>query len=254
MELNGDVAVITGGLSGLGLAAATRLAKAGAQAVLLDLPSERGEEVAATFGGSALYAPADITDAEQVRAAFEAARDLGDVRVVVNCAGLGTPGRILGKDGTAMPLATFARVVLVNLVGSFNVLRLGAEFMARTSPAQGERGVIINTASIAGYEGQVGQAAYAASKGGVIGLTLPAARDLAQYLIRVVTVAPGTFDTPMLAGLPEPARASLGAQVPHPSRLGDPDEYAALVEHIVGNPMINGEVIRIDGALRMGPR
>ena len=254
MELNGSVAVVTGGASGLGLATAQRLVKSGAQVVLLDLPSSPGREVAETFGGAAVFVAADVTDEDQVRAAFDAGAALGPVRVVVNCAGLGHPGRVLQKDGTASPLSRFAAVVTVNLIGSFNVLRLGAERIAATDPIRGERGVIINTASVAAYDGQIGQAAYAASKGGVVGMTLPIARDLAQFLIRVVTIAPGLFDTPMLAGLPQPARDSLGAQVPHPSRLGDPAEYASLVEHIVSNPMLNGEVIRLDGAIRMGPR
>jgi NAD(P)-dependent dehydrogenase (short-subunit alcohol dehydrogenase family) len=254
MEINGSVALVTGGASGLGLATARALAKAGAQVVLLDLPTSGGAEVAATFGGAGHFAPADVTDEESVRAAFDVAEDLGPVRVVVNCAGIGTAARVLGKDGSAQPLSTFQAVVNVNLVGSFNVLRLGAERIVKTEPVGGERGVIVNTASVAAFDGQVGQAAYSASKGGIVGMTLPLARDLAQSLIRVVTIAPGLFDTPLLAGLPDAAKASLGAQVPHPSRLGQPDEYGALVEHIVSNPMLNGEVIRLDGAIRMAPR
>jgi NAD(P)-dependent dehydrogenase (short-subunit alcohol dehydrogenase family) len=253
MQLSGTVAVITGGASGLGLATARRLGAGGASVVLIDLPSSAGADIAASFDTTAVFAPADVTNEEQVGAAFELARGLGEVRVVVNCAGLGTAGRVLSKRGV-LPLDDFARVVNVNLVGTFNVLRLGAAVMAELDPIGEERGVIVNTASAAAFDGQIGQAAYSASKGGVVGMTLPIARDLADKLIRVMTIAPGLFETPMLAGLPEQARESLGAQVPHPSRLGRPDEYAALVEHIVANPMLNGEVIRLDGAIRMAPR
>ena len=251
MQLAGSVALVTGGASGLGLATATALTEAGAAVVIVDLPSSPGEAAAKELGG--VFAPTDVTDEDSVRAAIARAVALGPLRVAVNCAGIGTPGRVLGKAGP-MPLAEFARVVTVNLVGTFNVIRLAAEAIAQTDPVDGERGVIINTASIAAYDGQVGQAAYAASKGGVVGMTLPIARDLAQSLIRVVTIAPGLFDTPMLQGLPEPARQSLGAQVPMPSRLGQPREYAALARHICENPMLNGEVIRLDGAIRMAPR
>jgi len=253
MQLSGAVAVITGGASGLGLATARRLAAGGASVTLLDLPSSAGVDAAASFDTPAIFAPADVTNEDQVAAAFRAARELGDVRVVVNCAGIGTPGRVLSRRGV-LPLAAFAQVVTVNLIGTFNVLRLGAEVMAAVEPIGEERGVIVNTASAAAFDGQIGQAAYSASKGGVVGMTLPIARDLAEKLIRVMTIAPGLFETPMLAGLPEEARQSLGAQVPHPSRLGAPDEYAALVEHIIANPMLNGEVIRLDGAIRMAPR
>ena len=251
MQLAGSVALVTGGASGLGLATATALTEAGAAVVIVDLPASPGEAVAKELGG--VFAPTDVTDEDSVRSAVAQAAALGPLRVAVNCAGIGTPGRVLGKAGP-MPLADFARVVTVNLIGTFNVIRLAAEAIARTDPVDDERGVIINTASIAAYDGQVGQAAYAASKGGVVGMTLPIARDLAQSLIRVVTIAPGLFDTPMLQGLPEPARQSLGAQVPMPSRLGRPSEYAALARHICENPMLNGEVIRLDGALRMSPR
>ena len=254
MDVNGASAVVTGGASGLGLATARRLAEAGAQVVLLDLPSSNGGEVAATFDGAAVFAAADVTDEEAVSEAFDAAEDLGPVRVVVNCAGIGTPARVLTRDGTASPLAAYRRIIDVNLIGSFNVLRLGAERMLKAEPVGEERGVIVNTASAAAFDGQVGQAAYSASKGGIVGMTLPIARDLAQHLIRVVTIAPGLFNTPLLASLPAEAKASLGAQVPHPSRLGDPDEYGSLVAHIVANPMLNGEVIRLDGAIRMAPR
>jgi NAD(P)-dependent dehydrogenase (short-subunit alcohol dehydrogenase family) len=255
MQLTGSVALVTGGASGLGLATARRLAVDGAAGVVVvDLPSSDGKAVAGDLGVPATFAPADVTDEGEVAAAVAAARALGPLRVVVNCAGIGTPGRVLSRKTGVLPLADFARVVNVNLIGTFNVLRLGAEAIAATEPVDGERGVIVNTASVAAFDGQIGQAAYAASKGGVVGMTLAIARDLADRLIRVMTIAPGTFDTPMLAGLPEEARASLGAQVPHPSRLGSPDEYAALVAHIVANPMLNGEVIRLDGAIRMAPR
>ncbi len=254
MDLTGSVALITGGASGLGLATARRLAADGvAGIVLVDLPTSAGADLAPELGVPAAFVPADVTDVEQVAQAIATARTLGDLRITVNCAGIATAGRVLSKRGV-LPLDDFARVVQVNLIGTFNVLRLAAEAMAETEPLHGERGVIVNTASIAAFDGQIGQAAYAASKGGVVGLTLPAARDLADRLIRVMTIAPGLFETPMMAGLPEEARESLGAQVPHPSRLGSPDEYAALVAHIVNNPMLNGEVIRLDGALRMSSR
>jgi len=254
VDISGSVALVTGGASGLGLATARRLVKAGAKAVLVDLPSSNGDEVAAGLDGAAVFAAADVTDESAVRSALDAAAELGPLRVVVNCAGIGTPGRVLGRDGTAYPIDPFVKVIQVNLIGTFNVIRLASERMAATDPVGEERGVIVNTASVAAYEGQIGQAAYSASKGGIVGMTLPIARDLAQRQIRVVTIAPGLFDTPLLAGLPEEARASLGQQVPHPSRLGNPDEYGALVEHIVANPMLNGEVIRLDGAIRMAPR
>jgi NAD(P)-dependent dehydrogenase (short-subunit alcohol dehydrogenase family) len=252
MELNGDVAVITGGASGLGLATARSLSTAGAQVVLIDLPSPHGD-VASSLGAPVIFVAADVTSEDEVGFAFAQAASLGAIRVVVNCAGIGTPGRIIGKGGV-LPLEQFTKVVQVNLIGTFNVLRLGAQAIAATDPVNGERGVIVNTASVAAFDGQIGQVAYAASKAGVVGLTLSAARDLADKLLRVVTIAPGLFETPMLAGLPEAARDSLGAQVPHPSRLGLPDEFGALVEHIVSNPMLNGEVIRLDGAIRMAPR
>jgi NAD(P)-dependent dehydrogenase (short-subunit alcohol dehydrogenase family) len=254
VDITGSVALVTGGASGLGLATARRLVKAGAKAVLVDLPSSKGDEAAASLDGGAVFAAADVTDEAAVRSALDAAGELGQLRVVVNCAGIGTPGRLLGRDGTAYPIEPFVKVLQVNLIGTFNVIRLAAERLAAAEPVGEERGVIVNTASVAAYEGQIGQAAYSASKGGIVGMTLPIARDLAQRLIRVVTIAPGLFDTPLLAGLPEEARTSLGQQVPHPSRLGDPDEYGALVEHIVANPMLNGEVIRLDGAIRMAPR
>ena len=254
MDIKGASAVVTGAASGLGLATARRLAAAGAHVVLLDLPSSDGERAAASVDGTAVFAPADVTDEAAVGDAFAVAQELGPVRVVVNCAGIGTPARVLTREGKASPLGAYRKIVEVNLVGSYNVLRLGAERMLGAEPVGEERGVIVNTASVAAFDGQIGQAGYSSSKGGIVGMTLPIARDLAQHLIRVVTIAPGLFSTPLLAGLPDDAKASLGAQVPHPSRLGDPDEYGALVEHIVANPMLNGEVIRLDGAIRMAPR
>ena len=251
MQLAGTAALVTGGASGLGLATATALSRAGAAVVIADLPGSSGEAAARSLG--AAFAATDVTDEASVQAAVELAGTMGPLRVAVNCAGIGTAGRVLGRSGP-LPLEQFARVVTVNLIGTFNVIRLASAAIAQTEPVAGERGVIVNTASAAAFDGQIGQAAYSASKGGVVGMTLPIARDLADKLIRVMTIAPGLFDTPMLAGLPEPARQSLGAQVPMPSRLGDPSEYAALVQHIIENPMLNGEVIRLDGAIRMAPR
>jgi NAD(P)-dependent dehydrogenase (short-subunit alcohol dehydrogenase family) len=253
VQLAGTVALVTGGASGLGLATATALTSAGAAVVLADLPTSPGQSAAHGIGGDAVFVPTDVTDERSVQAAVDRALQLGPLRVAVSCAGVGTPGRVLGRGGP-LPLEAFARVVTVNLVGTFNVVRLAAAAMAATDAVDGERGVIVNTASAAAFDGQIGQAAYSASKGGVAGMTLPLARDLADRLIRVMTIAPGLFDTPMLQGLPEPARQSLAAQVPMPSRLGDPSEFAALVRHICENPMLNGEVIRLDGAIRMAPR
>ncbi len=253
MRLDGAVALVTGGASGLGRATAQAMAAAGAGVVIADLPGSPGAQVAEGLGDQAVYAPTDVTDEASVQAAVDAAAVLGTLRVVVNCAGVGTPGRVVGRAGP-LPLAAFAQVVTVNLVGTFNVVRLAAAAIAGADPVDGERGLIVNTASVAAFDGQVGQAAYAASKGGVAAMTLPIARELAGSLIRVMTIAPGLFSTPMLAGLPQEARDSLGAQVPHPARLGAPEEYASLVRHIVDNPMLNGEVIRLDGAIRMAPR
>lgn len=253
MPADGVVALVTGGASGLGRAVAERLATEGLAVVVADLPGSPGETVAASLGERAAFAPADVRSEADVAAALDAAEGLGELRVVVTCAGVATPGRILGREGP-LALARFREVVDVNLVGTFNVLRLAAERMSGLEPRDGERGVVVMTASVAAFEGQVGQAAYAASKAGVHGLTLCAARDLAQHGIRVCSVAPGIFDTPMLAGLPEAARESLGAQVPHPSRLGRPEEFAALVSQLVANRMMNGETVRLDGALRMAPR
>jgi NAD(P)-dependent dehydrogenase (short-subunit alcohol dehydrogenase family) len=248
-----DVALVTGGASGLGLATVRALAGAGAKVVIVDLPSSDGKDVAESIGDAARFSPADVTSEEPVSAALDVADQLGQLRVVVNCAGIGTAARVVGKNGP-FPLDRFRRTVEVNLIGTFNVIRLAAGRIARGEPVDGERGVIVNTASVAAFDGQIGQAAYSASKGGVSALTLPVARELAQSLIRVVTIAPGLFETPMLAGLPEEARASLGAQVPHPARLGKPEEFADLALSIVHNPMLNGETIRLDGAIRMAPR
>ncbi|UGT90157.1 3-hydroxyacyl-CoA dehydrogenase [Mycobacterium ostraviense] len=250
MEIKDAVAVVTGGTSGLGLATTRRLLDAGAHVVALDL---KGEEVLAEFGDRVQFAGGSVTDEVAVAAALDTAESLGPLRIVVNCAGVVNAVKTLSRAG-ACPLDEFTKVVQVNLVGTFNVIRLAAERMAQTELLGEERGVIVNTASVAAFDGQIGQAAYSASKGGVVGMTLPIARDLASMAIRVVTIAPGLFKTPMLASLPEQARKSLGAAVPHPSRLGDPDEYAALAVHIVENPMLNGEVIRLDGAIRMAPR
>jgi NAD(P)-dependent dehydrogenase (short-subunit alcohol dehydrogenase family) len=250
VEIRDAVAVVTGGASGLGLATTKRLLDAGAQVVVLDL---RGEEAVAELGDRVRFAQTDVTDEDGVARALDIAESLGPVRINVNCAGIGNAIKTLSKDGP-FPLNGFKKVVEVNLIGTFNVLRLAAERIAKTEPIGEERGVIINTASVAAFDGQIGQAAYSASKGGVVGMTLPIARDLSRELIRVVTIAPGLFKTPLLGSLPEEAQKSLGKQVPHPARLGDPDEYGALAVHIVENPMLNGEVIRLDGAIRMAPR
>ncbi|WP_067807173.1 3-hydroxyacyl-CoA dehydrogenase [Nocardia beijingensis] len=253
MEISNSVAAVTGGASGLGLATVRELHGKGAKVVIIDLPSSSGEAVAKELGDGVVFAAADVTNEEQITAALDAAQELGDLRIAVNCAGIGNAIKTVGKNG-AFPLADFTKVVNVNLIGTFNVIRLAAERIAKTDPVGEERGVIINTASVAAFDGQIGQAAYSASKGGIVGLTLPVARDLAAIKIRVVTIAPGLFHTPLFATLPDEAIASLGAQVPHPSRLGDPAEYAALARHIVENPMLNGETIRLDGAIRMAPR
>lgn len=253
MDIAGEVALITGGASGLGLATAQRLLAAGASVVLLDLPTSAGRRRAQELGAKAWFAPGDVTDEEQVAAALDVADAAGRLRVVVNCAGTGNAHRVVSKTGP-FPLEAFTRIITINLVGTFNVIRLGAERILRHDPLGEERGVIVNTASVAAFDGQIGQAAYSASKGGVVGMTLPIARDLASHGVRVVTIAPGLFNTPLLAGASEEVKTSLGAQVPHPRRLGEPDEFGALVEHIVANPMLNGEVIRLDGAIRMAPR
>jgi NAD(P)-dependent dehydrogenase (short-subunit alcohol dehydrogenase family) len=250
VQIKDAVAVVTGGASGLGLATTKRLLDAGAQVVVIDL---RGADAVAELGDRARFAEANVTDPEAVTAALDVAESLGPLRINVNCAGIGNAIKTLSKNG-AFPIEEFTKVVQVNLIGTFNVLRLAAERIAKTEPVGEERGVIINTASVAAFDGQIGQAAYSASKGGVVGMTLPIARDLSRDLIRVCTIAPGLFKTPLLGSLPEEAQRSLGGQVPHPARLGDPDEYGALAEHIIENPMLNGEVIRLDGAIRMAPR
>lgn len=259
MLITDSVALVTGGASGLGAATARVLYDAGARVVLVDLPSSNGDAAAAALGERARFVAADVTDEVQVRASIAAAGELGNLRIVVNCAGVATPGKVLGREGV-QPLSTFEKVIAINLTGTFNVVRLAAEAMAATEPlvdpatGTAERGVIINTASVAAFDGQIGQPAYAASKGAVAAMTLPLARELARHFIRVMTIAPGIFETPMMASLSAEAQASLGAQVPHPARLGKPAEYAALVEHIVANQMLNGETIRLDGAIRMGPK
>lgn len=254
MELSQDVvALVSGGASGLGRATAEELRAAGARVVIADLASSQGPAVAEALGEGVAFSACDVTSPDDVAAAVAAAAELGTLRVAVNCAGVGTPGRVLGRQGP-LSLEQFEGVVRVNLVGTFNVLRLAAEAIGDAEPVGEERGVIVNTASAAAFEGQIGQAAYAASKGGVVSMTLPVARDLAGRQVRNVTIAPGLFETPMLGGLSEEVRESLGEQVPHPRRLGKPAEYARLARHIIENPMINGETIRLDGALRMAPR
>lgn len=255
MQIAGHAFLITGGASGLGAATARRLAVAGANVVICDVGAEQGTKLAGEIGTHARFAQADVTDESQVVQAIAAAREkYGALHGAVSCAGIAPGERVLGKSGPHR-LETFRRALEVNLVGTFNVLRLAAQAMAENAPdAEGERGIIINTASIAAFDGQVGQVAYSASKAGVAGLTLPAARELARFGIRVMTIAPGIFETPMMAGMSEDVRAALAAQVPFPPRLGRPEEFAALVEHIIANPMLNGEVIRLDGALRLGPK
>ncbi len=246
--------LVTGGSSGLGRATAERLAAHGALVTIADLPKSDGAAVADVIGPSARFVPADITNTDQVQSAVEAASERAPLRAVVHCAGRGGPLRIIEKDGSPGSIDHFRAVLETNLVGSFNVLRLAAVQMGQQEPIDGERGVIVLTSSVAAFEGQIGQLPYSASKAGVHGMTLVAARDLASKLIRVCTIAPGLFDTPMLAGLPDAVRDSLGKSVPNPSRLGDPAEYAALAQHILENAMLNGETIRLDGAIRMAPR
>jgi NAD(P)-dependent dehydrogenase (short-subunit alcohol dehydrogenase family) len=261
MRIQECSAIVTGGASGLGNGTARVLAEAGAKVIIVDLPSSRGEEAAAELDGE--FAPADVTDEDQVRAAVEKAQSLAPLRITINCAGIATAGRTVGREGP-LGLDGFERTIRINLIGTFNVTRLSAAAMAANEPvdaqslpgvpATKERGVIVNTASVAAYEGQIGQAAYSASKGGVASMTLPIARDLSKLLIRVMTIAPGIMQTPMMAGMPEDVQRSLEEQIPHPSRMGTPGEYAALARHIVENPLLNGEVIRLDGAIRMQPK
>ena len=255
MQVENGAFFISGGGSGLGAATARLLAESGASVFLADVNKEAGESTASEIGSKARFAYTDVSDEDSVRHAVDEARELfGELRGVVNCAGVGPAKKVLGRKGPH-PLEDFAKTVEINLIGTFNVIRLAAAVMAENEPTgDGERGVIINTASVAAFDGQIGQAAYAASKGGVVSMTLPVARELAALGIRVITIAPGIFETPMLAALPEEALDSLGKQVPFPPRLGKPEEYAALAKHIIENEMLNGEVIRLDGAIRMAPR
>jgi NAD(P)-dependent dehydrogenase (short-subunit alcohol dehydrogenase family) len=253
VEIAGHAAIVTGAASGLGAVTAEHLAQAGAKVALIDLNLESARAVAGKFGGLALRC--DVTDGDSAAAALAAATEAhGAARILINCAGIGPAKRIVGRDGP-MPLADFEQAIRINLVGTFNTMRLAAAAMTKLAPlADGERGVIVSTASVAAFEGQIGQAAYSASKGGVAALTMPAAREFAQFGIRVLAIAPGIFSTPMLRALPQEAQASLGTQVPFPKRLGEPAEFAALVLHCIRNSYLNGEVIRLDGALRMQPR
>ncbi|KQM97389.1 3-hydroxy-2-methylbutyryl-CoA dehydrogenase [Sphingobium sp. Leaf26] len=253
MDINGVAAIVTGGASGLGKATATMLAQQGAKVAIFDLNEEAGQATAQALGG--VYVAVNVADDASVAAGLDAAEAAhGVARILVNCAGIAPAVKTVGKENAPHPLDTFARTVTVNLIGSFNVIAKFSARLAAADEVDGERGVIVNTASVAAYDGQIGQAAYSASKGGVVGMTLPIARDLAQHKIRVMTIAPGIFLTPMLEAFPQNVQDALGAQVPHPSRLGKPAEYAQLVESIVRNPMLNGDVIRLDGAIRMAPR
>jgi NAD(P)-dependent dehydrogenase (short-subunit alcohol dehydrogenase family) len=255
MKLSNTIALVTGGASGLGRATVERIVAGGGKAAILDRPQSDGESVAAGFGGKAVFCAADVTSEADVRAAVERTLSaLGGLNAVVNCAGVGTAMRTITKSGPT-PLDMFRKVVEINLIGTFNVIRLAAVEMAENDPMEdGERGVIVNTASVAAFDGQIGQAAYSASKGGVVGMTLPIARDLASLGIRVCTIAPGTFDTPMMAMAPAELRAKLAADIPFPKRMGKPEEFAALACHILENTMLNGETIRLDGAIRMAPK
>ena len=255
MRLDGKTVLVTGGASGLGRATVEMVVQNGGRAVILDVNEAAGTALATTLGSACKFVRTDVTsEADAQRAIDAAAQAFGAIHGAVNAAGIGAAERVLGKEGP-QPLANFSRVIQINLVGTFNLIRLAAAAMAKNDPNEaGERGVIVNTASVAAYDGQIGQAAYSASKGGIVGMTLPIAREFARIGVRVMTIAPGTFDTPLLAGLPEAARQSLAQQVPFPSRLGRPAEYAALVRHIFENEMLNGEVIRLDGAIRMAPK
>jgi len=254
MQVSGSVAIVTGGASGLGLATVDRLLKEGAQVVIVDLPSSSGAEVAAERGDAAQFVAADVRDADQVQAAVTAAESMGPLRILVHCAGRGGALRLVDREGNPGSLELYTEVVTINLIGTFNVLRLVAASMAKNDPVDGDRGVAILTASVAAFEGQIGQIPYASAKAGIVGMTIVAARDLAGKQIRVCTIAPGTFDTPLLNRLSDDVRASLAASVPHPSRLGEPDEYAKLALSIIDNGLLNGETIRLDGAIRMPPR
>ncbi len=253
MNIDGMAAIVTGGASGLGAATARRLAAAGARVTIFDLNTGLGNATARETGGH--FVPVNVTDETAVEAAIGEAEGLyGKARILVNCAGIGPPAKVVSREGKAMPLGEFSKIVTINLIGTFNVLSKFAARIYEPEPAAEERGVVVNTASVAAYDGQIGQSAYAASKGGIVGMTLPIAREFARYGIRVMTIAPGLFRTPLLQSLPQEAQDSLGKQVPFPSRLGEPDEYAQLVESIVTNPMLNGETIRLDGAIRMAPK
>lgn len=253
MDINGVAAIVTGGASGLGGGTARRLARAGAKVTIFDLNEALGTALAKEIGGH--FEKVDVVDEGAVAKAIASAEALnGKARILVNCAGIGPPAKVIDREGQPLPLASFSKIVTINLIGTFNVLSKFAAALHAADPLGEERGVVINTASVAAYDGQIGQAAYSASKGGVVGMTLPIARELARYGIRVMTIAPGIFWTPLLETLPQEAQDSLGAQVPFPSRLGQPDEHAHLVEAIVTNPMLNGETIRLDGAIRMAPR
>lgn len=254
MDIQGNSAVVTGGASGLGRATAERLVKLGAKVVIADLPTSNGVAVAAELGGDTRFVPADVTNPEQMTAVFEEARKLGPLRATVHCAGAGGPVRVVDRDGNPGSLEIYERVIRLNLVGSFNVLRLAAAAMAKEEEVDGERGIVILTASVAAFEGQIGQIPYASAKAGIHGMTIVAARDLASRKIRVCTIAPGTFDTPILERVKPEVKAALEAATPHPSRLGRPSEFGLLASQIIENPMINGETIRIDGAIRMAPR
>lgn len=255
MQLENKGILVTGGASGLGAACVRLLQQAGAKVVIADFNSETGTALAKELGASTLFVKTNVVEEESVQTAVQAAVDMfGSLHVVINCAGIAVAEKVLEKNGPSS-LTSFSKVIQVNLIGTFNVIRLAGAMMSTNQPnAGGERGVIINTASVAAFDGQIGQAAYSASKGGIVGMTLPIAREFARYGIRVMTIAPGIFDTPLLAALPEQARVSLGQQVPFPPRLGRPSEYAALVKHIVENEMLNGEVIRLDGGIRMQPK
>jgi NAD(P)-dependent dehydrogenase (short-subunit alcohol dehydrogenase family) len=255
MQIEGITAVVTGGASGLGRATVERLVASGAaKVVIADLPSSNGETVAKELGDAVQFVAADVRSPEDIAAVMNAAAESGPLRAVVHCAGRGGPVRVVNKDGTPGSLETYSEIIGINLIGSFNVLRLAAAEMATNEPLDGDRGVVILTASVAAFEGQIGQIPYASSKAGIVGMTIVAARDLASKAIRVCTIAPGTFDTPLLAKLSDDVRASLAKTVPHPSRLGEPNEYARLALAIIDNGMLNGETIRLDGAIRMAPR
>ncbi|MFN8354188.1 MAG: 3-hydroxyacyl-CoA dehydrogenase [Spirosomataceae bacterium] len=255
MQIQGKVVVVTGGASGLGAATASMIVENGGFAVLLDINPTTGEQTAAQLGANAIFVQTDVSNEESVQQAISVAQQhFGGLHGAINCAGIGPAERVVGKNGPHS-LASFSRTIGINLIGTFNVIRLAAAVIQHNEPGEsGERGVIINTASVAAFDGQIGQAAYSASKGGIVGMTLPIAREFARLGIRVMTIAPGLFETPLLAGLPEEARLSLGQQVPFPARLGQPKEYAALAKHIIENQMLNGEVIRLDGAIRMAAK